>query len=63
MHKELGLARNPLLPILAQPAAGNQVMDVRMVAQIARPGLQHPQHPNLCADEALIPGQLLQRRG
>jgi hypothetical protein len=34
-----------------------------MVAQVARPGLQDPQHANLPTEKARILGKLLQRRG
>ena len=37
-------------------------MDMRVEAQIARPGLQNPQHAKLSAQKARILGQLLQRR-
>src|SRR5439155_21473032 len=40
----------------------DQVVDVRVVADLARPGLQHAEHAKLATQEARVQGQLLQSR-
>ncbi len=35
-------------------ATGRNVVDVRVVAKIAGPGMKNANHANLCADEARI---------
>ena len=63
MDKEGIAGAQPGLPISRQPAAGDKIMDVGMVSQVAGPGLQHAQETNLTADKAGVVGQLLQGRG
>ena len=51
------------LSLLSHPslaAARYQIMDVGMVAQIARPGLEHTNQTNLRAEEARVTGQFHQ---
>jgi len=55
-------ALEPALTLFSQTTPGNQVMHVRMVAQVASPGVQHANHADSPAHEAWIPGQLLGRR-
>lgn len=38
-------------------------MDVRVIAEIASPGMQHTHHADLPADIPRVPGQLLKRLG
>jgi hypothetical protein len=42
-----------------ESAACNYVVNVRVVAQVARPGMQHPHHADPAADEPGIRGQFL----
>ena len=62
MNKEGIAGAEPGLPVSGQAAAGNEVMNVGMVGQIAGPGLQHPQQTDLTAEEARVVGQFLQSR-
>ena len=49
----------PPLSIVAHPTARNQVMHMRMVEQVAGPGMQHADHSNLAAHKSWISGQFL----
>src|SRR6266508_1151827 len=62
-HQESPVARAAEAPIRCQPNRRNEIVDMRMVTQIARPGLEYAQHAELPANKARIGGQLLQRRG
>ncbi len=62
MHQEHGRGLDPA-PIRSQPDGGNEVVNVRMGAQVPRPGLQHTYHADLATQKAWIVGQLLERRG
>jgi hypothetical protein len=58
---EEGIAGTPPgVTVSGQTAAGDEVMNVGMVSQVAGPGLQHPQETKLPADKAGIGGQSLQ---
>ena len=59
MHQQPPLRYTPVGSIRGERASGHEVVDVRMVAQVARPGLQHTQHSDLTTQEALIGGELL----
>ncbi len=62
MHQELALRRNPTGTIRCERASRHEVVDVRMVAEIACSGLQHTDHADLPTQETLISGELLQGR-
>ena len=47
----------------AQAAAGDEVMNVRMMKQLAGPGMQYADHANAAADEPWILSQLQQGGG
>ena len=61
-HQERRVTRATEAPIGRQPNRWNQIVDMRMVTQIARPGLEYAQHAELPANKARIGSQLLQRR-
>src|SRR5829696_3559022 len=63
MHEKGAPTDDPSLLIWRKSEGRNQIMDVRMVAQVARPGLQHAQHTNLPTQEAWILSELLQSSG
>src|SRR5215213_7915237 len=63
MHEKGSPPDDPSLPIGRKREGRNQIMDVWMVAQVARPGLQHTEHTNLSTQEAWILGELLQSCG
>jgi hypothetical protein len=50
-------------PIWRERNRRHEVVDMRVKAHVARPGLQHPQPANLSAEEAWILGELLQSSG
>src|SRR4051794_25294579 len=60
MHQELALRPEPAPSISGERTRWNQVVNVRVVAQLARPGLQHAHHPDLPTQEARVGRQLLQ---
>ena len=64
-HEKLPSHRQPPRPIWRQTAAGDDEVQMRMIRQIARPGLQHAKEAKLAADEFWIVRQFLQsgRRG
>src|SRR5258708_4624891 len=59
-QKELGMAWNPLALIQAQAASGDQVMDVGMENESARPGVEDPEHAQFCTQALGIGRQVLQ---
>lgn len=61
VEEELFACRHPAASVGAQTAAGNEIMDVRMKEEGARPGVEHTQHPQLRTQPAGIGGQVLQR--
>ena len=63
MHEKGSPTNDPALPIGRKREGRNKVVDVRMVAQVARPGLQHAEYANLSSQEARILGELLQSCG
>jgi len=58
-QEEVIAGRKPELPIWAQPASRSQVVEVGMIEQIARPGMQDTHQANLTADIAWVLGQRL----
>src|SRR5664279_5306544 len=55
-QEESGSAVDPAGMIEGEPTGGNQAMQVRMVAQILAPGVEHGQHPDACTEMAGISG-------
>ena len=60
MEQEIFACAHPAASVRAEPAAGNEVMDVRMKDQRARPGVKHPEHAQLRAQPARVARQILQ---
>ncbi len=56
----VGPSRDPLPPVSGEAAAGNQIVDMRMIDQGARPGVEHTEHPQLGAQVFGVAGQILQ---
>ena len=63
VEEELTPGRHPGTAIPAEPAARDQVMDVGMKDEGAAPGVEHPQHAQLCAEPARVGGQILESLG
>ena len=61
-QEEIVSCRSPALPIRAQATARDEIMHVRMVSQVAAPGVQHPHHPDLSTDPPWLLCQLLRGR-
>lgn len=59
-QKEARAGGDPLSSIEAQAAAGHEVVNVRMIDEGARPGVEHAQHSQLRAQSFGIGGQILQ---
>ena len=55
-QKPLPLAPAPAAAVGAETAAGDEIMDVRMKDERARPGVEHAQHPQLRAQPAGVAG-------
>jgi hypothetical protein len=60
MKQELSAAGDPLALVQAQAPAGNQVMDVRVEDERARPCVQDAEHAQLSAQAFGICGQILE---
>jgi hypothetical protein len=60
VHQEIPSGRQPTLTIRSQSTGGHHIVDVGMVAEVAGPGVEYPDHANLAADKARVLGQLLQ---
>lgn len=60
-QKELLCCRHPAISVFGEATAGNDHMNVRVVSQIASPGLQDTDYAEASADPFGIPGQLLER--
>jgi hypothetical protein len=63
MHEKSSPTDHPGLSIWCECDGWHQVMDVRVKAQVAGPGLQHANHADLPAQEARVVCQLLERGG
>src|SRR5260370_17505932 len=61
-HQEVLACRAPAT-VVSEAAAGDEVMDVRMIEQLPGPGVEHADHPEAGADEARVLGQLQQSSG
>jgi hypothetical protein len=62
MQQKVAVPDQPALGVWRQSKRWYQIVDVGVVAHLARPGLQDAQHANLPAQEARILGELLERR-
>ncbi len=58
-QEEVSARGQPGIAIASHAAAGDQIVDVGMVDQVAGPGMQYAQHPDLPAHKPWVPGQLL----
>ena len=63
MDKESIVGTLPGLSISRQAAARDKIMNVRMVVEVAGPGVQDAQEADLTTDKAGVSGQLLQGGG
>jgi hypothetical protein len=61
MKQKVAFSDQPALAIRRQGKCRHQIVDVGMVAQVARPGLQGAEHANLPTQEPRVLGQLLER--
>ena len=59
-QEELWAGADPLSAVRTEAAAGNEVMDVGVKDEGARPGVEHAQHAQLGSEQAGIGGQVLQ---
>ena len=62
MHEKGVAGAQPALSVGGETATRNELMDVRMIHQVAGPRLQHPQQPDLPTHETRVSRQFLQRR-
>ena len=60
-EQEHFLRGQPGLPIFSQTTRRDEVMHVRMVGQVTRPGVQNADQAECAADETRVPRQLLSR--
>ena len=58
-EQEVVPGREPGFPVAGQAARGDEVMNVRVIGQVASPGVQDPHHSDLAADEAGVLSQFL----
>src|SRR6266545_3615075 len=61
MHQKVAFSNQPAFAIRRQGKGWHQIVDVGVVAQVARPGLQDAQHAHLPTQEARVLSQLLER--
>ena len=57
-HQKAGAGRMPGVTVLAQAAAGDQAMDMRVEVKLLGPGVQDGQHADRAANMAGVAGQL-----
>ena len=62
-QQKLRTGGDPLPAVRAETAAGNEVMNVRMKDERARPGMEHAQEAQVRSQPARIAGQFLQGPG
>lgn len=60
VDKEVFARREPAA-VFTQPASCDDVVNVRMIEQLARPGMKHADHPDASTYEPGVVGQFLQR--
>ena len=58
-QQEVLACRSPAFFCVLPASTRNEIVDVRMVGQVATPGVQHTQHPELAANPAWLLCQLL----
>ena len=56
-NQKAAAGRMPGVTVLAQAAAGDQAMDMRVEVKLLGPGVQHGEHADGAADIARIAGQ------
>jgi hypothetical protein len=59
-HQELGVFGGEPLAIGREAASGHQIVDMGMVVEIARPGLEDADEAELGTDKARVTSELLQ---
>ena len=62
-QEETGSAVDPAGVIESEPTGGDEAMQVRMVAQVLAPGMEHGEHSDACTEMARICGDLQQGFG
>ena len=53
----------PSKPVVGESAAGNQIVDVRMIFELTSPGVEHAQEPERGAQMFWIGGDVVERAG
>src|SRR5260370_33991636 len=61
-HQEVLACRAPAT-VVSEAAAGDEVMDVRMIEQLPGAGVEHADHPEAGAHQARVLGPWLQSSG
>ena len=59
MNQEIFPGRKPVLTVIAQTPTRYQIVDMRMVVQVATPGMQYANQANLAADKTRVLSELL----
>ena len=62
-EQEVGASWQPGLSIRGEATGRHEIVHMRVVAQVTRPGVEDPDEANLAADETRITCQSLGRRG
>ena len=62
-HEELSPSWLPVLAIGSDPTAGDQQVDMGVIAQLAVPGVKHRQHAGQCPEVPFLGTEVLDRRG
>jgi hypothetical protein len=52
-----------VLAVGRDPTAGDQQVDMGMIAQLAVPGVEHQEHAGQCSDVPFLGAEVLDRRG
>lgn len=60
-EKEVVVSGHPNFPVLGKSAAGDQIVDMGMIGQVAGPGVQDAEHADLAAEVTGVTGQGLGR--
>src|SRR5271165_4364293 len=61
-HEEFSSSRLPVLAIGSDPTAGDQQVDMGVIAQLAVPGVEHGQHAGQCPEVPFLGTEVLDRR-
>ena len=59
--EEFSSSRLPVLAIGSDPTAGDEQVRMRVIAQLAVPGVEHRQHAGKCAEVAFVGTEVLDR--